>query len=192
MYKFLSILLLLGCAACRPSASSDAAGPQAYMQILYMGPNWTPGHPVLFYSPAFRGKHGEQLIDTDSTLEIAPNAGLRNGPTDTTTTVTISSSDSIPENNISVVTDQGHLNPRYAAAHRLRRQREMASERRDNARELRQLNRVLRLRQKRLQLSQNALTQALNEAAADGWEVTQMLNYGNNDQGVLLYLLRRR
>lgn len=194
LYKLLCGLLL-GCAACQPSATSGAAGSQAYMQILYAGPNWSPGHPVLFYSPAFRGKNNELVADTDSTLEVAPTANLLDSAVDTTTAVVVANSDSvdfIPENDFRVFTDQGRLNPRYVAAHRANRQRQIAQERRDNAQELRSANRRLRLRQQRLQLSQDALTTALNQAAADGWEVVQMLNYGNSDQGVLLYLLKKR
>jgi len=52
------------------------------------------------------------------------------------------------------------------------------------------MNRGLNLLAARATLGRTALTNALNEAAADGWEVVQMTSWGT--QGGLVYLLHRR
>jgi hypothetical protein len=58
------------------------------------------------------------------------------------------------------------------------------------ATEAARLNRSLNLVEARANLARTTLTQALNNAAADGWEVVQMTTWGT--QGGLVYLLRRR
>ncbi|MGI4885620.1 MAG: hypothetical protein ACRYFR_11735 [Janthinobacterium lividum] len=161
MSRFAYLLALATTAlAGRSSAQSANRAPATYLQIFHEGPNWLAGRRVLAYSPAFRGKTGETVQESDSTRALSPNAMLNlsfgtHGPT--TTTMVESGSQ---------------------AAAALRRA------------EVAGVNRSFRLLEKRADLARAALGRALDETAADGWEVVQMTATGN--QGALVYLLRRR
>jgi len=62
--------------------------------------------------------------------------------------------------------------------------------RKANQEEVDNINKGFKLLEKRSGLARTALSNALNEAAADGWEVVQMTAYSN--AGSLVYLLRKR
>ncbi|OGX90143.1 hypothetical protein [Hymenobacter coccineus] len=160
MFRFVYLLalattVLAGCS----SAQSPGAAKATYLQIFYEGPGWLAGRRVLAYSPAFRGKTGEMVQETDSTRRLAPNALLSlsfENHSPTTTTLIESTSQ---------------------AAVALRRA------------EVAGVNQSFRMLEKRADLARATLGRALDETAADGWEVVQMTAIGN--QGALVYLLRR-
>lgn len=157
---FLALALATtGLAGCSTAQSAGAARA-AYLQIFYEGPNWLAGRRVLAYSPAFRGKTGEMVQESDSTRALSPNANLNLsfGSHSPTTTNLIESG-----------------SPAAAALRRA---------------EAAGVNQSFRLLEKRADLARAALGRALDETAADGWEVVQMTATGN--QGALVYLLRRR
>ena len=62
--------------------------------------------------------------------------------------------------------------------------------RQERAREKARFDRQLNLVAARATLARTTLTNALNTAAADGWEVVQLGRWGEKDG--LVYLLRRR
>ncbi|TPG66130.1 hypothetical protein [Hymenobacter nivis] len=184
MFRFCYLLALAttSLAGCS-SAPSPGAAQATYMQIFYEGPGWLAGRRVLAYSPAFRGKTGETVQETDSTRVLSPGALL--GPqtaessvvtTETTTT------ESTPEGTF-VTGPDGQRRQQTAAT----QQREEARQQREEAA---RFNRGFRMLEKRADLARATLGRALDEAAADGWEVVQMTATGN--QGALVYLLQRR
>lgn len=156
------------------AAQKPAAG--TYMQIFYEGPGWMSGRRVLAYSPAFRGKTQEVVQETDSTRQLSPN-GLMMGTTASVTTTSYATVTTEKGTYISDSSGKSHLET--PAERQLARQREAV-----------QFNRAFRLLETRADLGRAVLTKALNEAAADGWEVVQLAPTGT--QGGLVYLLKRR
>ncbi len=172
------LLLLLGAAAIAPQrAAAQKAAPVVYMQIFYEGPTWSAGRRVLSYSPAFRGKTQELVQESDSTRQLSPLANMmpEEGPAIIRSTYS------------TVTTDKGtFITDASGKAHL-----ETPAERKQaQQREAAQFNRGLRMLETRADLGKAVLTKALNEAAADGWEVVQMTATGTS--GALVYLLRRR
>ncbi|NML67256.1 hypothetical protein HHL22_18790 [Hymenobacter sp. RP-2-7] len=163
-------------------SSAQGAAKPTYMQVFYEGSSWLSGRPLLHYSPAFRGKTDELVPEPDSTKRLSPGAFLFDGPaesiTTTSTTTTIAAGDGqLP---ITYVHGQnGKLRPETAADRQQARAREQA-----------RFDRQLNLVAARATLARNTLTNALNAAAADGWEVVQLTQWGKQDG--LVYLLRRR
>lgn len=146
------------------------------MQIFYEGPNWLVGRRVLSYSPAFRGKTQEIIAEPDSTRQLSPGA-LPLGPQEAGTSISYAT---VATEKGTFIPDQyGKLHPETAADRQQARQREAA-----------QLSRSYRLLEARADLARATLIKALNEAAADGWEVVQLTTVG--PAGGLVYLLRRR
>lgn len=173
----LSLLLLVGILAHRPlAATAQQVAKPAYMQIFYEGSGWFAGREVLHYSPAFRGRAGE-LVREDSTRTISPGAMVFDGPVETTSTNALESVTT--DKGTFVPGENGNMRPQTASDIRKRHLEE-------NAR----MNRGLNLLEARATLARTALIIALNNAAADGWEVVQMTSWGA--QGGLVYLLRRR
>lgn len=170
----LATTALAGCS----SAQSAGAAPATYLQIFYEGPNWLAGRRVLAYSPAFRGKTGETVQETDSTRRLAPNATLgfpAGGGSAGVATTETTTTESTSEGTFGTGPDDQ------------RRRQTAATQRREEAE---QVTRGFWLLEKRADLARAALGRALDETAADGWEVVQMTATGN--QGALVYLLRRR
>lgn len=175
MLKSLFASLVLTAVLGPQHAAAQEAVPGVYLQIFYEGPNWQAGRRVLAYSPAFRGKTQEMVPETDSTRELSPNGLLGHaGPVSQTgyATVTTEKGTFIPDKN-------GKMHPETPADRQQARQREAA-----------QFNTGMRMLESRADLGRAALTKALNEAAADGWEVVQLAATGSS--GSLVYLLRRR
>jgi hypothetical protein len=173
----LLLIFLLGSLVGRPfHAAAQQAAKASYMQIFYEGSSWLAGHEVLHYSPAFRGKTGE-LVPEDSTKALSPGAMVLGGPSAVNTT--------IPR--MSVTTGKGTF---VQGADSKMRPQTAADISNEQAFETARTNRVLNLMAARATLARTTLTQALNNAAADGWEVVQMATWGT--QGGLVYLLRRR
>jgi hypothetical protein len=173
----LLLVLLLGSLVGQPfHAAAQQPAKASYMQIFYEGASWLAGREVLHYSPAFRGKTGE-LVPEDSTKVVSPGALVFGGPSMVTTTSTLTS----------VTTEKGTFVP--GAGGKMRPQT-AADISKQQATEAARLNRSLNLVEARANLARTTLTQALNNAAADGWEVVQMTTWGT--QGGLVYLLRRR
>ena len=170
-----SIISMLGLGSCSTQAQTQPVVKTTYMQIFYEGSGWLAGRPVLHYSPAFRGKTGE-LVREDSTRAMSPGALILEGPQ---TGVTYSAT-------TSVATEEGSFV--RGADGKMRPQTE-ADIRKERAEENARMSRGLNLVEARATLARTALTTALNEAAADGWEVAQMTTWGT--QGGLVYLLRR-
>ncbi|TDN38991.1 hypothetical protein E4631_12550 [Hymenobacter sp. UV11] len=172
----LSFISLLGglLSQAYPALAQQAAKP-VYLQIFYEGSGWLSGQRVLSYSPAFRGKVEELVAEPDSIRQVSPNAHMER-PTDlgTTsyTTVTTEKGTVVPDRN-------GKVHFQTAAEYKLAQQQEKVL-----------LNRSFRLLQMRGDLARITLSKALNDAAAEGWEVVQMTSWGS--QGSLVYLLRRR
>jgi hypothetical protein len=155
-------------AAQRPSKTN-------YMQIFYEGASWMAGREVLHYSPAFRGKTGELVLE-DSTKVLSPGAMLFAGLPQGVVTGTVAS----------ITTEKGTFVPGADGKMRLQTASDITNKQEaDRA----HLNRSLNLLETRAGLARTTLTEALNNAAADGWEVVQMTTWGT--QGGLVYLLRR-
>lgn len=175
MHKLSLLLLLISILVYRPlAATAQKVAKPTYMQIFYEGSSWLAGREVLHYSPAFRGKTGE-LVREDSTRTMSPGALVFDGP------ITVS------EGSTTVTTQKGTFTRGSDGNMRLQTDADIQKER---AEDKAQMNRGLNLLATRATLGRTALTNALNEAAADGWEVVQMTSWGA--QGGLVYLLRRR
>ncbi len=167
-------LLLLALIAQACSSPGQPTGKATYMQIFYDGPSWLSGQPLIHYSPAFRGKAGETVTEPDSIRRVSPGAGFlgpdesitQTGTTETTTTVHSSEPNDKPS------------------------LQELARQQQESKQEAARFKRGLNLMEARAALGRDALVKALNEAAADGWEVVQMVPSGG--PGTLVYLLRRR
>jgi hypothetical protein len=173
----LLLVFLLGILVGRPlHAAAQQPAKATYMQIFYEGASWLAGREVLHYSPAFRGKTGE-LVPEDSTKAMSPGAMVLGGLSGVNTTGTL----------MSVTTDKGTF---ISGADGKMRPQTAADISKQQAIETARANRVLSLIEARSNLARTTLTQALNKAAADGWEVVQMTAWGA--QGGLVYLLRRR
>jgi hypothetical protein len=172
MLKFLLVMFLIAIAAQNASAQKSAS--VTYMQIFYEGPNWLAGRRVLSYSPAFRGKTQEVVQESDSTRQLSPNALLM-GPTESVTTTSFATT----------TTDKGTFIPDQNGKMHLETP---ADRKQARQRETEQFNRGFRMLEKRADLGKAVLAKALNEAAANGWEVVQMTAVGT--AGGLVYLLR--
>lgn len=176
MRKVLLVPALVTLAALPFSAAAQKDTRSVYMQIFYEGPAWLAGRHILTYSPAFRGKTGELVQEPDSTRQLAPNAILEGpfkpGPTTGYATVSTEKGTFIPDRN-------GKMHLETAADRKLARQQETA-----------QFNRRLTLLDTRAGLGKSVLVSALNETAADGWEVVQMTTSGTH--GGLVYPFKRR
>ena len=147
------------------------------MQIFYEGPAWLAGRRVLSYSPAFRGKTQELVQESDSTRQLSPLAHMIPGEEPTIRRNTYST----------VTTDKGTFVTDASGKTRLET---LAERKKTQQSEAAQFNRGLRMLETRADLGKAVLTKALNEAAADGWEVVQMTATGTG--GALVYLLRHR
>lgn len=148
-----------------------------YMQIFYQGAGWLTGQPLLHYSPAFRGKT-EEIVREDSTRLVSPGALVFDAPAESTVHQSAL---------VSVSTDEGTFVPDGKGKMRLQTSTDIQQ---DQLAEKARFSRGLNLLNARTNLAHNTLTKALNEAAADGWEVVQVATIGSG--GGLVYLLRRR
>ena len=171
-YLFAASAVLAAALSLQPAAAQKAPAG-TYMQIFYEGPNWIAGRRVLAYSPAFRGKTQELVQETDSTRELSPN-GMMGNEASATTYATV-----INENGTFVPDKNGKTHLETPAERQKARQREAV-----------QFNLGMRMLETRADLGRAVLTKALNEAAADGWEIVQLAPTGA--QGGLVYLLKRR
>ena len=173
---FLPLLILSAalCLGCSP-AQSQGNSRVAYMQIFYEGPNWLAGQEVLHYSPAFKGKTGELVAEGNDTRQFSPGGFMANVSTSTHTTSTV------------LTTEKGTFVTGSDGKTHLQTAEDL---RKANQEEANSMNKGLQLLAKRNGLARAALSNALNEAAADGWEVEQMAAYGNS--GGLVYLLHKR
>lgn len=176
MLKLLLAFLLCVLVGQPLTAAAQQPAKVDYMQIFYEGASWLAGREVLHYSPAFRGKTGE-LVPEDSTKAMSPGAMLFAGPSEMTTTGTLTS----------VTTEKGTFVPGVNGKMRLQTAADIS---RQQAAETARFNRSFNLIEARAALARTTLAQALNNTAADGWEVVQMASWGT--QGGLVYLLRRR
>lgn len=176
MLKFLVTLSIATAALAPCPAAAQKVTPTVYMQITYEGSAWLSGRRVLSYSPSFRGKTQELVKETDATRQLSPNAVLMQPAESTTTTgyatVTTEKGTFIPDQN-------GRMHLETTADRKQAQQREAE-----------QFNRSFQMLEKRADLGRAVLLKALNEAAADGWEVVQMTAVGT--AGGLVYLLRHR
>jgi hypothetical protein len=172
MLKFLLVMLMVAIAAQNANAQKSASA--TYMQIFYEGPNWLAGRRVLSYSPAFRGKTQEVVQESDSTRQLSPNA-LIMGPIESVTTT----------NYTTTTTDKGTF---IADQNGKMRLETSADRKQARQRETERFNLGLNMLEKRADLGKTVLARALNEAAANGWEVVQMTAIGTT--GGLVYLLR--
>lgn len=182
MKKLLPLFLLSFVAALHPgrsAAQAPASSRTVYMQIFYEGPNWLAGHEVLQYSPAFKGKTGELVAEEEDTRQLSPGSYLQGlvrttqaSSSTTTTTVT---------------TEKGtFITDRTGKTHRQTDE----DVRKADQEQTNMINKGFRLLEKRSGLARATLSKALNDAAADGWEVVQMTAAGGS--GSLVYLLRKR
>ncbi|MGI4866061.1 MAG: hypothetical protein ACRYFZ_19210 [Janthinobacterium lividum] len=146
------------------------------MQVFYEGPNWLAGRRVLSYSPAFRGKTQELVQESDSTRQLSPSALLM-GPDEPT--VTTGYATTTTEKGTFIPDRTGKMHLETPADRQKARQQELA-----------EFNRRFNLLETRADLGKAVLAKALNDAAADGWEVVQLT--ANGTTGGLIYLLRHR
>jgi hypothetical protein len=165
MLKSLLVMLMVAIAAQNANAQKSASA--TYMQIFYEGPNWLAGRRVLSYSPAFRGKTQELVQESDSTRQLGP---IESVTTTSYATTTTEKGTFIPDQN-------GKIHLETSADRKQARQRETE-----------RFNLGLNMLEKRADLGKAVLARALNEAAANGWEVVQMTAIGTT--GGLVYLLR--
>lgn len=176
MLRILPVTLVLVAAIAPQRAAAQKGSQGTYMQIFYEGSAWLSGQRVLSYSPAFRGKTQELVQEPDSIRQLSPNSSLP-GPTETVTTTGYAT----------VTTEKGTFIPdRNGKMHLETPADRKQAQLRENA----QFNRAHKLLEARADRGRTALAKALNEAAADGWEVVQMTAVGTT--GGLVYLLRRR
>jgi len=175
MRKLSFVFLLGGLLSHAHSTLAQQAAKPVYLQIFYEGSGWLAGREVLHYSPAFRGKAGE-VIREDSTQAIAPGALVFSGETGVVTSTMQS-----------VTTEQGTF---VRGADGKMRPQTADDIRKRNLEQNARFNRSLSLVETRATMARTALAKALNDTAADGWEVIQMTAWGT--QGGLVYLLRRR
>ena len=180
MKKLLPLFLLFFVAALHPgrsAAQASANGRMVYMQIFYEGPNWLAGHEVLQYSPAFKGKTGELVAEGEDTRQLSPGSYLEGSGR---TTQASSSTTTVTTEKGTFITD------RTGKTHRQTDE----DVRKADQEETDMLNKGFKLLEKRGGLARATLSKALNDAAADGWEVVQMTAAGGS--GSLVYLLRKR
>jgi hypothetical protein len=175
-----AMLLLLG--GCQSAPAQTAAKP-AYMQIFYEGANWMAGRPLLHYSPAFQGKSDELVSEPDSTKRLSPGALLFDEPSGQGVATTATSVQAVSGSN-------GQQTNYVQGSDGEMRAQTPADLRQERAREKANFNRQLNLLAARNTLARTTLTNALNTAAAEGWEVVQLGRWGEKDG--LVYLLRRQ
>lgn len=177
MKKNLFLLLILAAVTgWPPNAAAQQLVKPLYMQIFYQGTGWLAGQPLLHYSPAFRGKTKE-IVREDSTRAVAPGALVFDAPVENT----------VYQSEAPISTSEGTFVP--DGKDKMRPQTSVDSKK-ERLAEKAQLLRGLNLLNARTNLAHNTLTKALNEAAADGWEVVQVVSTGSG--GSLVYLLKRR
>jgi hypothetical protein len=173
----LSFVFLLGSLLSQayPTLAQQAAKP-VYLQIFYEGNGGLAGHRVLSYSPAFRGKTYEILPQSDSAriLDAKLHKDLAGN------TVQSSYTTIYPGNAKGYITTADGKTRLLTAEGVHQYQQQQSADARS----------YTRLQQANATASRDIVTQALNETAADGWEVIQMTTWGT--QGGLIYLLRRR
>lgn len=172
----LPLFLLLALLRAAPGCAQTTQPPVVYMQLFFNGPNWLAGREVLHYTPAFRGRTGELVAEGADTRAISP-MGLMEGSAQT---LYSSGGSTTTTSQGTFITDANGKSHRQTEED-IRKERQAEQ---DN------LNRGLQLLEKRVRLAHELLTKALNEAAADGWEVVQMTTSGTS--GGLVYLLRKR
>ena len=179
MKKLAFLPLFFFLLAIYPSCSLAQSGSRpVYMQIFFEGPNWLAGHEVLQYSPAFKGKTGEMVAEGDDTRRLSPSHFLVDSPLLSQSGITTISTTGTDEGNF-VRGRDGKMRPQTAE-----------DIRKANQEEVDKFNKGFKLLEKRSGLARTALSNALNEVAADGWEVVQMTAYSG--AGSLVYLLRKR
>jgi thiol:disulfide interchange protein len=164
--KLLTFLLLFAALnefSASVQAQSTVSKPYTYMQIFFNGPAVSSGFAFMSFSPAFHNQ-------TDVKLDEPSIVDTVIGPSSTSTTQT-------DKNQLIEVRSVDTQDPKYKAE---------AKERREKYRQ--QVEKQLKARDDRSQKMRTTLTKALNDAAAEGWEVVQMSAYGDNG---LAYLLRR-
>ncbi len=174
MRKYFLFVATLAALIGQPTgAAAQKSAKPVYMQIFYAGTSWLADQPLLHYSPAFRGKVKE-IVREDSTRVMAPGALVFDAPY-----ATLESESIITGKGTLVRGSDGKMRPQTPAD--IQKGRLAEKER---------FSRSFKLLSARAALAHNTLTKALNDAAADGWEVVQVASTGNG--GGLVYLLRRR
>lgn len=164
------LLATLALVGSQPVLAQTTPVPR-YMQLFYEGAGWTAGRPLLHYSPALRGKTDETVAEPDSTKSVSPGAFTYGKP---------------PKEMVEAVDKDGYQTTYVRGQDGKLLLQPSVDERQKQA----QQTRLLNLLDARAALARNALTTALNAAAADGWEVAQVASWGSQDG--LVYLLRRR
>lgn len=173
----LPLLLMLAILQVAPGCARKGP-PVVYMHIFFEGPNWLAGREVLHYTPAFKGKTGELVAEGADTQQFSPNR-FSAGMTLTTQRSNTATTTATTDGDTFVTDSTGKTHGQTAE-----------DIRKQNQAEQNELNQSFQLLEKRGRLAREALTKALNEAAADGWEVVQMTAGGTPDG--LVYLLRKR
>ena len=177
MRKYFLIAAALVALMSQPTAiAAQQLAKPVYMQIFYQGTGWLADQPLLCYSPAFRGRTRE-LVQEDSTRAIAPGASVFDAPAEGMvqhgeTSITTTEGTFVPDG-------KGRMRPQTSVDLKKQRLAEKA-----------RFSRSFNLLNARATLAYSTLTNALNEAATDGWEVVQIASTGNG--GGLVYLLQQR
>ena len=152
---------------------AQTAGTSTYMQIFFAGASWLPGQEVLHYSPAFKGKTGETIVEPD-------DARLNQSQSPSQPTQSNRIASTVTTERGTFATD-GNGKTRQLTDDEIKQRKQQSTDGFAN---------TIQLMEKRGNLARAALAKALNDVAADGWEVVQMTAYGG--PGSLVYLLRKR
>ncbi|MBT9394713.1 hypothetical protein KLP40_16195 [Hymenobacter sp. NST-14] len=183
MYQKVTRILLL----CLLVVGTHAAVAQSkvayqYMQLFYYGSKTMAG-PVGHFSPALRGQTDIALASPTAYMKLI--TARMEGPS-ATTQLQADTDTASGERVALTVIDLTKMTPaqrkQYAEQERKREEQEQL-ERRQN------LEEFARLTTDHTKALTDKVTQSLNAAAADGWEVVQMSSFGA--EGGVVYLLRK-
>lgn len=169
-----ALLMVAGLLQTRPVQAQQAG---KYMQLFYYGPQAALTGPVGRFSPAFKSKSEIKLVNQDEYIKQMSSLS----------TLSFSGGSSQAESVMTTSTDSGEtfltVNGKRLTPAETDKYHKEQDARNKVAREA-YSNRI----SQQVEIVTNELSKALNEAAADGWEVTQMASLPN---GGLVYLMRK-
>ncbi|WP_303310173.1 hypothetical protein [Hymenobacter sp. BT730] len=169
----LAVLLLVGSFSARIGLAQKAS--TQYMQIFYSGSQTTIG-PVIRFSPEFKAQKEVSLAKPDEFMKLhSPTSGLLAEPgqiIEATVTTTHVDGDG-----------NTYIDGKKQTSQQLEKLRKQG-----NDEQMSRVNEYARIVSEHNDNVTSLLSKALNDAAADGWEVVEMASIQN---GGLVYLLRK-
>ncbi|SNC75717.1 hypothetical protein SAMN06265337_3019 [Hymenobacter gelipurpurascens] len=170
-----SVLLVVAGLLQTRSVQAQKAGE--YMQLFYYGPQAALTGPIGRFSPAFKGKSEIKLANQEEYMkQISPM-----------TTLSLPSGVIEAESVVTTDTESGE-SILYVKGKRLTPAEAEKYHKEQNAKQTANQQAYLNKISQYVDKVTNEVSKALNEAAADGWEVTQMASLPN---GGLVYLMRK-